>query len=391
MTDSGLTTTGFVRSLQADLAAAILTDQRGTISAQLDGSESTVLGNLNQIFADQLAQVWELLEEVVNMLDPDNATGSRFVALSALTGVFPGGATKGLVTATVNMAAATTFNAGDLTAHVFDDPTNRWINRDAVTSTTSGNYSVVFESEFAGSAANAAAGTLTVIATPVAGWNSVTNAADATPGTDGETEESLRIRRDASLARAGSGTVDAILADVTAVTGVLQALVEENTADAAVNGIGAHSFRATVWDGSPAAADNDAIAQAIFDTKPAGIASVGTQSGTAVQSDGSLTTVYFERATPVPIYVSANISSTTGVAASAVKAAIQASMPTSVGGDVVYHKLAGAVALVDGVDDYVSFTIGTAPSPVGTSNIVISSTQIATLSDSNIVLTGNVT
>jgi uncharacterized phage protein gp47/JayE len=389
MTDVGLTTTGFVRPLQADLAADILTDQRGTISAQLDGSESTVIGNLNNIFADQLAQVWELLEEVVNMLDPDNATGSRFVALSALTGVFPGGATKGLVTATVNLAAATTFAAGALTAHVLDDPTNRWINRDAVTSAGAGNYSAVFESEFAGSAAVAAAGTLTVIATPVTGWISVTNAADATPGTDGETEESLRIRRDASLARAGSGTVDAIRADVTAVTGVLQANVEENTTDAPVGALSAHSFRAVVWDGSPAAADNDEIAQAIFDTKPAGIVSIGTQSGTAVQSDGTLVTVNFERATEVPIYVSANISSTTGVAASAIKAALLAVMPTLVGGDVIYNKLAGAV-FIDGVDDYVSFTIGTAPSPVGTSNIMISATQIATLAESNIVLTGDV-
>ena len=33
---------------------------------------------------------------------------------------------------------------------------------------------------------------------------------------------------------------------------------------------------------------------------------------------------------------------------------------------------------------------GTAPSPVGTSSIVITATQIATLDDSNIVLTGDV-
>jgi uncharacterized phage protein gp47/JayE len=165
--------------------------------------------------------------------------------------------------------------------------------------------------------------------------------------------------------------------------------VEENTTDAPVGALSAHSFRAVVWDGSPAAADNDEIAQAIFDTKPAGIVSIGTQSGTAVQSDGTLVTVNFERATEVPIYVSANISSTTGVAASAIKAALLAVMPTLVGGDVIYNKLAGAV-FIDGVDDYVSFTIGTAPSPVGTSNITISATQIATLAESNIVLTGDV-
>lgn len=384
----GLTTTGFSRPLLTDIAADILADERGTISGQLDGSESTVVGNLNNIFADALSQGWEVLEEAVNQFDPDNATGSRLLALCLLTGVIPNGATVGLVTATVNLGAGFTFAAGGLTANVFNEPTNRWVNRDAVTSVGAGNYQVVFQSQVAG-AATAAAGTLTVIASPVTGWVSITNALDATPGQDAEDEEQLRSRRDASLALAGSGTVDAIRADLLQVTGVLQVLVEENTADVIANGLTPHSFRATVWDGSPAAASNNAIAQAVLDTRPAGIPSIGSQRGTATQSDGTVVTVPFERATAVQIYVSVDIVSAVGVAILDVKTAVQAAMPTLVGGDVVYNRISGSV-FIPGVDDFNFVRVGIAPSPVGTSNIVIGSTQIALLDSTHIVVTGNV-
>src|SRR5688572_31835064 len=98
----GLTDTGFTRPTQDEIATELAEDQRGTISAQLDVSESTVIGNLNNIFADQLAQAWEVLEEAYNGHDPDNATDDRVVAQALLTGVVRRGATKGLVTATVN-------------------------------------------------------------------------------------------------------------------------------------------------------------------------------------------------------------------------------------------------------------------------------------------------
>lgn len=385
---SALSADGLIRPLQADIADDILSDERGTISGQLDGSESTALGNINQIFADQLGQGWEVLEEAVNNFDPDNATGSRLVALCKLTGVLRRGPTHGLVEATLVLEASQSFAIGDLVAHVFNEPDNVWTNRDLVESTTAGTYFAVFQSESTGTGTTAAAGTLTV-ATPTTGWTSITNANDATEGSDEEDFEDLRLRREGSLARAGSGTVDAIKADVEAVDEVIQCLVEENTTDAAVGVLSAHSFRAVVWDGSPAAAGDDTIAQAIQDTRPAGILDIGSSTGNAVTSGGETVLVHFQRATEVPIYVSANIVSTVGVLSSDVKAAIQAKMPTTIGGDVVYHKLAGSV-FIDGVDDYVTFTIGTAPAPVGVVTIAISTTQIATLDDSHIVLTGDV-
>jgi uncharacterized phage protein gp47/JayE len=387
----GIVSTGFQRKILDEILTDIATQQRARISSSLDVSERTVIGNLNAIFADHISQAWEVLEEAYAAFDPDNASDDRLVALALLSGVERREAQSGLVTATVVVGAGFTgAAAGDLIAHVVNEPENRWVNRDAVAA-GAGTHSVVFESEETGSGAIAAASTLTVIAGPVSGWTSVTNPADATSGTDQETIEDLRARREASLSLAGSSTVDAIRADVLAVDGVEQVKVNENVTDATVGGIPPHAFEVIVWDGNPAAADDDEIAQAIHETRAAGIVAHGDESGSAVTTDGQVVTVAFSRATEVPIYVEVEIDSAVGVAIADVKTAIAAAMPTLVGGDVVYNRLSGAVFQVAGVDDFVSFTVGTAPSPVGTGNITITDAQIATLDLSNVEVTGDAT
>jgi uncharacterized phage protein gp47/JayE len=384
-----LTETGFERPLQAEIAADIAADQRGRISAQLDVSESTAIGNINNIVADRLALAEEVLEEAYNAVDPDNATDDRLVSLALLTGTERRAAQEGSVTITCTLAASKVFQPGDLAVHAVNDPTNRWVNRDITESTTAGDYEVVFLSDGTGSDFVAAAGTLTVIASPIDGFNAATNAEDATPGRDLEDIETLRLRRETELSLGGSGTVDAIRADVLQVDGVIQVLVEENVTNAIVDGMPPRSLRVVVWDGDPGATPDNDIAQAIYLTAPAGITRLGDDSGLATRADGSTTAVAFSRAEVVDIYVSANIVSTVGVLAADVKAAIQAAMPTLVGGDVIYNRLSSAV-FIEGVDDFVSFTIGIAPSPVGTSNIAITSVQIAQLDASDIVLTGDV-
>jgi hypothetical protein len=178
---------------------------------------------------------------------------------------------------------------------------------------------------------------------------------------------------------------------VGAVDGVIQVNCEENTTDASVGTLTPHSIRVVVWDGSPGAADDDDIAQAIHDTRPAGIAVVGALSGTAVKADGSTTTVAFDRAEAVSVYVDVEIVSAVGVSIADVREAILAAMPEDVGSDVIYNRIAAAAFNVEGVDDVTFTEIGIAPSPSGTSNISISATQIALLSSEDITVTGDAT
>lgn len=377
--------TGFETRSFGDILEEIQDAQRSTISAKLDLSERTVLGSLNAIFADHLAQVEELVAEAYAAFDPDNASDDRFVALCLLTGVPRRSATKGLADVTLNLQASKTYAPGDLTASVQDEPDNRWLNRDEVVSTSAGNYAAVFESEFASSAAVAPAGTLTVIASPVDGWNSITNATDATSGTDIEAIEALRLRREQAVSLGGSRTRNAIRAAIVSLDGVLSCEVFENVTNATDgNGLPPHSVRVVVWDGSPAQADDDEIAQQIWNRKAEGIVSDGGESGTAQDDVAGPQIVNFERATESAVTVAVTIESSSGVSADDVKAAIIAAMPSRVGEGVTYHRLAGSVFRVGGVDDYSVFTIN-----AGTADLAGAVSTVYTLSASDIVVSGD--
>ncbi len=382
-----VTPTGYERRTQADVLTAIQTAQRATISAKLDLSNRTVLGSINPIFAEHVDQLEQLAEEAYAAFDVDSASDDRFVALCLLTGIVRRQATKGLVTTTVNLQASKSYAAGDLVAHVTGEVTNRWVNRDAVASTTAGGYPTVFESEFASSAAVAPAGTLTVIASPTDGWNSITNADDATAGADIEAIEALRLRREQAVALGGSQTRNSIRAAIVSLDGVLSCEVFENVTGAVdSNGLPPHSFRAVVWDGSPAAADDDAIAQVIWDRKPLGISSGGGESGTAQDDVAGPQVVPFARAVTIDITVAVNIQSSPGVAIDDVRDAIRAAMPTRVGEEVTFNRLAGAVFRVPGVDDWATFTIDG-----GGVDLPALATSIYLLDESDITVTGDVT
>jgi uncharacterized phage protein gp47/JayE len=383
-----ITATGYSRRTLDTVLTSIQGVLRGKISAKLDLTDRAVLGNTSNLDADSIDQLEQLIEECYHAFDPDNASDDRFVALSLLSGVPRRGETTGLVTVTLDLDAAQSYAPGDLAAHVVDEPSNRWINRDAVVSTTAGEYFAVFESELPGAAAIAEAATLTVIATPVSGWNDpVTNAAAATPGTDIESIAALRIRRELALSIGGSRTRGAIRGKLALLDGMIGVEVFENTTSVTdANGIGPHGVRVVAWDGSPAAADDDAIAQIIYDHKAEGILSHGASSGTAQDSVVGPVVIAFDRATTSAVTVTVEIESQTGVSIDDVQDAILAAMPARVGLEVTFNKLASSVFKVAGVDDWVTFTING-----GIVDLAAVQNRIYLLDEGDITVTGDAT
>jgi uncharacterized phage protein gp47/JayE len=133
--------------------------------------------------------------------------------------------------------------------------------------------------------------TITTIDTPVAGWDSVTNIAAGIQGRDIETDAELRLRIQG--ARLGAGTVEAIKSRIQdEVEGVTRAIVIENRTDDPVDGQPAHSIHVIVQGG----ADQD-IADKIWEVKPAGIATFGSETETVEDSEGNNQTIYFSRPT----------------------------------------------------------------------------------------------
>lgn len=353
-----LTDAGYEPRTEADIQENQRVFLRASISEKLDLSERTVLGNWTNIGCDHLAQLEQLIQESLNAADRDNATSDRLSSLAILIGVprreTP---TTGLVMQTLNLDAGQTFAPGDIEFQVADEPENVWHNRDEVVSTIAGEYDVVFESDLTGSTAAAAAGTLTLLIAPTDGTvNSGTNASDAQAGKDRETDGELRVRMAQGVASGGSHTINAIRAALVNINGVLSADVFENvTSIVDSRGIPPHSIRCVVWDGSPAVADDDAIAQAIWDLSAT--YSVGSQVGTAVDENLGDVEIHFDRPAVQDIVIAVTVESASGVAEDDIKAAIIAAMPTLPGQPVTLNRLAAAVFSVPGVDDWTAFTV----------------------------------
>lgn len=249
------------------------------------------------------------------------------------------------------------------------------------------NVEINASAEEAGAIA-APAGSLTVIETPVAGWDSVVNEADATVGNDTETDTELKIRREEEIAVAGRATPDAVRARVLEVEGVTAAVMFENDSDVTdLSGIPPHAFRMTVQGG----VDQD-IWDALFDSKAAGIRTDGSQVGTVVDSQGFNQTVRFERPTEVDIWVEidlevdVNLWPDDGVEES--EAAVLAyGNALNIGEDViVYPDLICSLDAVPGITNVIP-RVGTSASPTEDDNIAIAPTEIAKFDSSRITVT----
>lgn len=380
----GLTDTGYEPRTQAEIFESFQAFLRATISEKLLLTDRTVMGNWVRVGSDHLALLEEAQAASYSAYDRDAAPSDALSSLMKLMGVprreTP---TTGLVVQTLSLGAGLSFAPGDIEFQVVDEPDNIWHNRDTVKSVGAGAYSAVFESALTGSTARALAGTLTVLLSGT-GVVSGMNAADAQPGKDRETDSEGRVRLAQAVGAGAQNTVAAIRAALVQVQGVLSAEVFENrsgTPDA--NGTQGHAIRAVIWDGDPAVAKDSDIAQVIWDR--AATFSQGLEIGLAQDENLGQVLVNFERATAQPIAIAVNIESAVGVAIADVRAAILAQMPTTVGAPVIYNRMTQAVFDVSGVDDWATFTIDG-----GTADLAAAVTRIYTLSESDVVVTGDV-
>lgn len=370
------------------------TQQKNDLDATLNTSADSPIGQLNGIFASQLREVWEALQVAYDGFNPDAAEGFLLEKLSALTGTFRRPATKGTDTLDIDLDLGATLVAGTHFANVAGAPGNRWTPVVTFVSPANGVHSVEFEAEFVG-AVVANAGTITVINTPVVGWNSVTNPLDAEVGREIDTDAILRQRREEELRATGSATVDAIRADVLADPDVEQAQVFENTTDAVdANGLPPKSFEVVVFDGSPPALTDDEIAQLIWDTKPAGVLAFGIDSGTATDSLGNPHTIGFSRPTEREIWivVAIDVDINSGYAgAAALEAAIVLLNDTHllVGRDFILHRVTDVAMEFAGIIDVTQIRADFSAAPVQMINLVISPRELGRLDTARITIVEN--
>lgn len=240
--------------------------------------------------------------------------------------------------------------------------------------------------------------TLTEIVTPVGGLTSVTNYIEGDLGRDVETDTELRVRRSASLATIGAGTVEAIRARLlNDVEGVTAAFVYDNRTDA-VDGDGRppHSFEAIVEGGTDLA-----VAEKIWEVKPAGIAMFRNAGGTGVtqnitDSQGDVQAIKFSRPSDQEIWVEIEYN-TTGSEEdfptdgdATIKANVLAFGNTfEIGQDVLVQQFISIGYSVGGVTTVVArIREGQTPGGAGfTSNLAIATAELAVFENAHILIT----
>lgn len=237
--------------------------------------------------------------------------------------------------------------------------------------------------------------TINDIINSISGWVGVDNLTDAVLGAVVEDDATFRERRRSALQGLGNATLEALRGDMLLITGVTAASIFENDTDLIIGIRTPHSIEAVVSGG----ADQD-IWDALFDSKAAGIATVGAESGSHTDSQGTIHTVKFSRPTIRDIWIEINVTVNSEYPADGdtqVANALKAFGDTHVvGQDVIpIPQLIGTIDQIPGILDVAIGVLDTAdggpdPSPTpGTDDgpITISETDIAEFAVSRITVT----
>jgi hypothetical protein len=291
----GLTAAGFVPKRLADCKTDLIAELRSRFGQNVDIDDASIMGQLASILAEREASIWELVEEVLSQRSVGNASGMILRDLLALAGTELADATYSTVVLTLGGVGGTLVPAGSRSS----DGTTEWIHDDDVTipGTTTASPATT-------GPIRALAGTITTRVTAIAGWSSVTNADDASPGALAETEALGRKRLVTSFRASGGSSLPGLLAALLRATdeggaGCTDAVVIQNESDDPdVDGRPGHSVEAICVDGLEAD-----IAAVLWASVPIGIEMYGSETTSVVDAAGDTQTVKYSRQTDVDIHI----------------------------------------------------------------------------------------
>lgn len=232
----------------------------------------------------------------------------------------------------------------------------------------------------------APARSITLINTPVAGFNSTLNQTDAVIGRNLELDFELRVRRSKTLQVAGNATIDAIRSKILNLPNVTDVFIFENITFLPDQAGRPPKCYETVVNGG----DELTIAKTIWDSKPAGIKTYGSIQDLVIDSQGFSQYVNWSRPTLVPIYLEIDIvrgldypiNGDALVKAAAIAFGNSLKIGQSV---IIIPQLVCAFDEILGING-ITIKIGTAAAPTLSQNIIISTAQIAVFDSSRITV-----
>lgn len=389
MTTYGLTSGGFLPMTQDEIIAEIRDDFATRFGTNFDTDERSPDGNKIIAYAEREAAVWALAQAIYDAFDPANAEDDQLDGVCRITGTIRKGATYSTMTVRCYGTPGTVLPVGRVVSVTDTGVRFASIAEATIETFPSDDYvDVVFQAEETGALA-CASGAVT-IETPVAGWDSAVNLADAALGQDRENDTDLRVRRETEMRTASNAALEAIRTAVLVLTtDVVACVVFENTTDATdVDGLPPHSVEVVVLLG--AGADVEAVRAAVFGAVGAGIQTYGSNSGTVEDSAGVDQPVAFSEATEINIWASCDLTydadeypelGDTLVA----DALLTYGSTLTMGRDVQASRLIMALKDIPGILE--ATVLVDTSNPPGSSSVTITARQIAIFDSARITVT----
>lgn len=290
-------------------------------------------GQLLAIFASSINDANAVAVSVYNAFSPSTAQGANLSSVVKINGIARAVPSASTVDVTIVGVVGTTITNGV----VQDTNQVKWDLPASVNIPPAGQITVTATCETTG-AVSAAPGTVTTIATPTRGWQTVTNASAAAMGNPVEEDADLRVRQSSSTALPSLTVLDGIIGAVKAVTGVTRVAAYENDTNVIdSNGLPPHVISLVVEGG-----DATAIANAIAAKKTPGGGTYGTTQVVVTDVYGIPHPINFFRPTPQAITAVVNLKALAGYS-SAVGARVQQAISDYVNSVAIGGGSAGAV------------------------------------------------
>ena len=299
---------------QNELVSDLTQDFQTIYGEDINVDSNSPDGQMINVFAQCIEDMYELLSQVYTSFDPDQAIGTVLDQRAAINGLQRKGGTYTYVEVDVTVDRSVTLNGLDDysedDAYTISDSEGNQFVLSATSPISTGTNSLVFRAKNIGKV-EVLPNTITTPVTIILGVTSVNNPSGASEvGENEETDAEFRERRKRAVSISNVGYTEGLQAAIENIPDVSKASVFQNRTNTTdMYGIPGHSVWVIVRGGT------NAEIGAVMDEKMApGIGMKGTQSVTVPQVDGSYETYYFDRPSQELLYVTLNITPLNGQA-----------------------------------------------------------------------------
>ncbi len=319
--------------------------------ADINLASDTPDGQMLNIQVQATLDLQDLLVQVYNMQDPDNAIGVVLDQRVSINGIQRQAGTYTVTPITlVNSQSVNLYGLDQDVEDVYtvsDNAGNLWQLQESELGLTAGSHSLDFQAAVPGEQLTIP-NTITVPVTIVLGVTSVNNPTlYTTLGINEESDAVLKVRRQRSVSLASQGYLEGLLAALENIDGVTSAYVYENNTNATdSDGVPAHS----IWVIVAGTGSDEDIAQAIYTKRNAGAGMFGSESYIITQVDGSPFIIYWDEVETRNLFISFTATSINGTTApniAAIRPGLVESFVPTVFEEVNINALATEVQVID--------------------------------------------